>query len=121
MARHLLIVLALLAAYGVADARPPARETFAGNFNLNGTEPFWGAQIRRGRIHHHDDLHDFTVHATGPVVRRGRATWTSRSGAVRVVIWRARCDDGMSDHIYRYRAEVRIDGGALHGCADRAA
>ena len=119
-ALSLILILSLGLAAGAADARPPGRDAFAHPFSLFGTEPFWSTQIRGGRIRHHDDLHDLTVHARGPVVRGGRATWTSRSGALRVVIWRARCNDGMSDRIYRYQAEVHIDGGTLHGCADVA-
>jgi uncharacterized membrane protein len=122
MAR-LLIVIALLAAAGTAEARPRP-----GRYNLNGTEPFWGVQLRPGRMHLHDDLADFTVRARGPF-RRGRAlVWLSAPGnrPWRIELTPGRCDNGMSEHIYRYAARVWIDTHlgeghfALEGCADPA-
>jgi uncharacterized membrane protein len=121
MAR-LLLVLVIAALAAAAEARPPAR-----GYDLVGTEPFWGVQLRGGRMHLHDDLSDFTVRAVGPV-RRGRTlVWTSapHNRRWRIELTPGRCDDGMSEHIYRYAAVVWLDDhfgdphAGLRGCADR--
>jgi uncharacterized membrane protein len=112
-----LVVLAL--PLGAAEAQP-RRTAPTGDFNLYGTEPFWEAQVRRGRLSMRADGEGWTVRADGPRIRGGRSTWRSRSGAVSFVIWRGLCDDGMSERIYPYFAEIRWESGTVHqGCAYR--
>jgi uncharacterized membrane protein len=116
---RLLIVLGALALAGAAEAQP--RRLW--DYYLTGTEPFWGIQLGRGRMHLQDDLDNYTVRARGPV-RRGRTlVWTSAPGNQpwRIELTPARCDDGMSEHIYRYRARMYVGGQlAKDGCADPA-
>jgi uncharacterized membrane protein len=121
MAR-LLIVLALIAAAGSAEAQPSFRATYGRGFDAGGTEPFWSLWIRPGRIRYRTpDGEGYSVQANGPVPVAGGARWTSRSGAFTVTVTRRRCNDGMSDSWEPYTVELRwTDGGRARGCASRA-
>jgi len=121
MRATLIIALAVVAGAGSASAKTA---TFAGDFNLVGTEPFWDAAIRPRWVTVKDAAETLSLRGRnrGPVVRRGVATWTVVSGATRfrIVLRRARCDDGMSERIYPYEAKILFDaGGKMEGCAAR--
>ncbi|SFJ42559.1 membrane protein [Caulobacter sp. UNC279MFTsu5.1] len=101
-----------------APASAPPGPDFSGDFDLVGTEPFWGGKIRRDGL---------------SLTRAGQAEVASANTGVRVegdvgvwgvggLVLKLRpepCSDGMSDRRYGYRAEVTINGQVLRGCAAR--
>ncbi len=119
MLRFALAALLAALALTPAEARP-RRAILTGDFNLYGTEPFWSARIRQGRLSLRDDVNQWTVRTAGPRRDGTRTAWRSRSGAVTFVVWRERCNDGMSEAWVPFTAEIRWeDGGRLQGCAVR--
>lgn len=116
---------ALLAAAGLI-ATPalaqPRQSLFAPSETLHaaGTEPFWSAEIRGGRM----------VLKT-PADERGRATrvrrsegrgrvvftGTTRDGAFSLTVTGGRCSDGMSERTYPLTVRMKFPGYAMNGCA----
>ena len=91
-----------------------------------GNEPFWrvtfdGTQLMLERPEPPREL----VFDADPAIARGNLTTIlgrrSLGGMHHLTlgVLRESCRDGMSDSWYPYRAEVRADGIALHGCARR--
>jgi uncharacterized membrane protein len=99
-----------------APASAPPGPDFSGDFQLVGTEPFWGGRISADGLN---------------LSRAGQPDVTAANGGVRVegdvgvwgvggLVFRLHpepCSDGMSDRKYGYRAEVTINGEVLRGCA----
>ena len=112
------------------DAAPPADAPrvkgadYSGDFDALGTEPFWNVKIRAAdlALSRPDQAE---VRNANPGVRLDglQGVWDS-SGAVagqgRLVVRLTPgvCTDGMSDRIYRFAAEIWVDGTTLRGCAD---
>jgi uncharacterized membrane protein len=99
-----------------APVSAPPGPDFSGEFNLVGTEPFWGGKIRADGL---------------TLTRAGQSEVSATNAGVRVEgdvgVWGAGhlvfklqaepCTDGMSDRRYGYRAEATINGEVLRGCA----
>lgn len=106
------------AATAPADAPASARPgpDFSGDFNLVGTEPFWGGEIRPGGLSlTRPGQAEVRVGNPGVRVEGGAGVWDA---GVLVLRLRAEpCSDGMSDRRYRYRAEATLGGQTLRGCA----
>jgi uncharacterized membrane protein len=103
-----------------APASAPPGPDFSGDFQLVGTEPFWGGRIQPDGL---------------TLMRPGQPDVTAANAGVRIegdvgawgvggLVFRLEpepCSDGMSDRRYDYRAEVTINGQVLKGCASRPA
>uniref|UniRef100_B0T3Z1 Lipoprotein n=1 Tax=Caulobacter sp. (strain K31) TaxID=366602 RepID=B0T3Z1_CAUSK len=99
-----------------APASTPPGPDFSGDFNLIGTEPFWGGQIRAdGLTLSRAGQSDVSAANTGVQAQGDVGVW----GAGHLVFkLRAEpCTDGMSDRQYGYRAEATLNGEVLRGCA----
>jgi len=105
-------------------AAPPAAVTtapaspYGGDFKGVGTEPFWGFEIRGGKLKFSRmDATDVT--AVDPVitVADNIATWSWPG--VTISLTEGACSDGMSDKSYPYKAVVRLKNETLSGCAER--
>ena len=99
-----------------APASTPPGPDFSGDFQLVGTEPFWGGRIQRdGLTLSRAGQPDVSAANTGVRVEGDVGTW-----GVGGLVFRLHpepCSDGMSDRRYGYRAEVTINGQVLRGCA----
>jgi len=99
-----------------APASAPPGPDFSGDFQLVGTEPFWGGRIRAdGLTLSRAGQPDVTAANTGVHVEGDVGVW-----GVGGLVFKLRaepCSDGMSDRRYAYRAEVTISGQTLRGCA----
>lgn len=99
-----------------APASAPPGPDFSGDFQLVGTEPFWGGRIQSdGLTLSRAGQPDVTAANDGVRVEQGAGVW-----GVGGLVFKLRpepCSDGMSDRRYDYRAEVTINGQALRGCA----
>jgi uncharacterized membrane protein len=101
-----------------APASAPVGPDFSGDFDLVGTEPFWGVRVRPdGLVVSRPDRPDQRFANGGPVVAGEVATWTAQ--ALRIDLRPEACSDGMSDRVYGYAARVEIDGVAFRGCGAR--
>ncbi|MDP1630648.1 MAG: hypothetical protein Q8L66_04435 [Caulobacter sp.] len=106
-----------------ADAPPvdPAGE-YRADFLLIGTEPFWAVEISNGDLKLSRPDHEaVTAKAAVLVVRNSRAVWTAGTGKAGLIValTPGACSDGMSDRIYPYTAEVKVDGKVMKGCGAR--
>lgn len=126
LAAPLLFLAAACQGQAPATAPPapspaPVAPDLAGDFDARGTEPFWSLQVRPTQITlQRLDRPNLVVGNPGVVAGPDRVSWTSPNGpSLSIVIVRGDCSDGMSDLTYRYRAEIRIDGDRLEGCAFR--
>lgn len=99
-----------------APASAPPGPDFSGDFQLVGTEPFWGGRIQNdGLTLSRAGQPDVSADNTGVHVEDGAGVW-----GVGGLVFKLRpepCSDGMSDRRYDYRAEVTINGDVLKGCA----
>jgi uncharacterized membrane protein len=99
-----------------APASAPPGPDFSGDFQLVGTEPFWGGRIRGdGLTLSRAGQPDVSAANTGVRVEGDVGVW-----GVGGLVFKLRaepCSDGMSDRRYGYRAEVTIGGQTLKGCA----
>lgn len=91
---------------------------FSGDFELVGTEPFWGGGIRPDGLSL-TRAGEAEIRADNPGVKveDGAGVWNA--GALVLRLRAEPCSDGMSDRQYGYRAEVTLNGQALRGCAAR--
>lgn len=106
----------------VAPPPPAPAATFAGDLNLAGTEPFWSAQIRAGRITlTRAGQGDVAMPNPGPVITGSSAIWSgSGDGSpMMVVVEKGACNNGMSDAKYAYKASVKLGETVFKGCAAR--
>ena len=110
----------------LAETAPPpppvAAETFKGDINLAGTEPFWSAEIRAGRITlKRPDQGDMAMPNTGPVITGKSAIWNGGgdAGHMTVVVEKKACNNGMSDKTYPYTASVKVGETVMSGCGTR--
>ena len=99
-----------------APASAPLGPDFSGDFDLVGTEPFWGGKIRA------DGLTlsrpgEPEVSAANPGVRVDGDVGSWGSGHLVFKLTPEACSDGMSDRRYSHRAEVTFNGAVLKGCA----
>ena len=99
-----------------APASAPPGSDFSGDFDLVGTEPFWGGRIRADGL--------TLTRAGQPEVRAANAgvhlegevgSWGT--GHLVFKLQAEPCTDGMSDRRYGYRAEATLNGEVLRGCA----
>ena len=101
-----------------APASAPPGPDFSGDFQLVGTEPFWGGRIQAsGLTLSRAGQPDVTAANTGVRIEGDVGTW-----GVGGLVFRLKpepCSDGMSDRRYGYHAEVTINGQGLKGCAAR--
>jgi uncharacterized membrane protein len=99
-----------------APASAPPGPDFSGDFQLVGTEPFWGGRIQDdGLTLSRIGQPDVSAANTGVRVEGDVGVW-----GVGGLVFRLKpepCSDGMSDRRYDYRAEVTINGQVLKGCA----
>ncbi|WP_426010815.1 COG3650 family protein [Caulobacter sp. DWR2-3-1b2] len=103
-----------------APATAPPGPDFSGDFNLVGTEPFWGGKIRAdGLSLSRPDQSEVTAANTGVKVEDDVGAWGV--GHMVIKLTPEACSDGMSDRKYAYRAEATLNGEVLKGCADRPA
>jgi uncharacterized membrane protein len=99
-----------------APASAPPGPDFSGDFNLVGTEPFWGGRIRAdGLTLSRAGQPDVTAPNPGVKVEGQVASWSA--GALVFRLDPEPCSDGMSERQYGYRAEAAINGEVLKGCA----
>lgn len=107
-----------------ADAPAASGPDYSGDIDVLGTEPFWTVRIRSGGVALTRPDHPDVSNANPGVRLDGQqGVWDSngaREGEGRLVVRLTPgvCTDGMSDRVYRFRAEVWIDGETLAGCAD---
>jgi uncharacterized membrane protein len=101
-----------------APASSPPGPNFSGDFQLVGTEPFWGGRIQAdGLTLSRAGQPDVMAANTGVRVAGDVGAW-----GVGGLVFRLEpepCSDGMSDRRYDYRAEVTVNGQVLKGCAAR--
>jgi len=103
-----------------APASAPPGPDFSGEFNLVGTEPFWGGKIRPdGLVLSRAGQPDVTAANPGVQVSGDVGVWGT--GHLVFRLEPEPCSDGMSDRRYGYRAEATINGEVLKGCAARPA
>jgi len=99
-----------------APASAPPGPDFSGDFQLVGTEPFWGGRIQSdGLTLSRAGQPDVSAANAGVRVEGDVGVW-----GVGGLVFRLSpepCSDGMSDRRYDYRAEVTINGDVLKGCA----
>ena len=99
-----------------APASAPPGPDFSGDFNLVGTEPFWGGRIQDdGLTLTRAGQPDVRAPNPGVHVEGGAGVWSA--GALVIRLRSEPCTDGMSDRRYDYRAEATINGQTLSGCA----
>lgn len=99
-----------------APASAPPGPDFSGEFNLVGTEPFWGGRIRAdGLTLSRAGQPDVTVANPGVKVEGEVGSWSA--GVLAFRLDPEPCSDGMSERQYSYRAEATINGEVLKGCA----
>lgn len=99
-----------------APASAPPGPDFSGEFDLVGTEPFWGGKIRQdGLSLARAGQPDVSAGNPGVKVEDGAGVWNA--GALVLKLRAEPCSDGMSDRKYGYRAEVALNGQVLKGCA----
>ncbi len=93
------------------------------DFWCNGTEPFWGLRISEaegGFFFKDIGQEEGAFFAWAAPETDGATSWTYQSGALKVVISKSPCSDGMSDLEYSYTAEVTLGERELKGCAVRS-
>lgn len=136
----LSILLLALAACGEApmgsseDSAPPAdapasarAPDYAGDFDVVGTEPFWAVKIRAASVVlTRPDSPEVSNANPGVRIDGQQGVWDSSGvvedkGRLVVRVTPGVCTDGMSDRVYRFYAEVWIDGETLKGCAEHTA
>lgn len=99
-----------------APVSAPPGPDFSGDFDLVGTEPFWGGRIRAdGLTLSRPGEPD--VGAANPGVRVEGEVGVWGSGHLVFRLTPEACSDGMSDRQYSHRAEVTFNGAVLKGCA----
>jgi uncharacterized membrane protein len=130
-ARHALplAMAALLATSASADARARRSPALPGAdevLHFLGTEPFWGGEVRGGRM-----VLDWPENEKGVSIRvrrgvaRGRLTLTGAltvhphflpAGRFTMIVVRKNCGDGMSERTYPYDVTILARGTRLLGC-----
>jgi uncharacterized membrane protein len=99
-----------------AAAAAPADPAFAGDIDARGTEPFWGVQVRAGKLTlTRPDHPDVTAPHQGPRLEGDAAVFGV--DGLRLTLRKGDCSDGMSDNTYPLTAEVVVAGETLKGCA----
>ena len=99
-----------------APASTPPGPDFSGDFDLIGTEPFWGGKIRAaGLTLTRPDRPEVSAANTGVHVEREVGVWGAGHLVIRLTP--EACSDGMSDRRYGYRAQATLNGQVLKGCA----
>lgn len=102
-----------------ADAPAATGPDYAGDFDLVGTEPFWGVKIRETAITlSRPDRPEASQPNPGARVEGEQGVWRGERLSARLTA--GDCSDGMSDRVHEFFAEVTIDGETLKGCGDRA-
>lgn len=112
------------------DAPPPADAPavkgpdYSGDIDVLGAEPFWAVKIRAASVALSRPDHPEVSNANPGVRIDGQqGVWDSNGptegeGRLVVRLTPGVCTDGMSDRVYRFSAEIWVDGETLKGCAD---
>lgn len=99
-----------------APASAPPGSDFSGDFDLVGTEPFWGGRIRAdGLTLTRAGQPEVGAANTGVHLEGEVGSWGT--GHLVFKLQAEPCTDGMSDRRYGYRAEATLNGEVLRGCA----
>jgi uncharacterized membrane protein len=99
-----------------APASTPPGPDFSGDFDLVGTEPFWGGRIRGdGLSLSRPGQPDVGAANTGVHAEGDVGVWGTGHLVIRLT--QEACSDGMSDRRYSHHAEVTFNGEVLKGCA----
>ena len=108
-----------------ADAPAAAKgPDYSGDIDVLGTEPFWNVKIRADSLTLTRPDHVELRNANPGVRLDGeQGVWDSNGikedeGRLVVRLTPGVCSDGMSDRVYRFFAEIWVDGETLKGCAD---
>ena len=122
------LLLALLAACQTATApastTPDEAQAYAGvgaeeQLRFTGTEPFWGGEVRAGRMVYTspDNQKGETVDISR-VVGSGGIAFSGHlaAGAFVMTARLAGCSDGMSDRTYPFTVTIEFTGYTLRGC-----
>ena len=125
MVRHLLLSALLVAASAAFDPvmahaqGTPAIIGQSETLHITGTEPFWGGQVRAGRLTletpESEKGETFRVRRS---VRPRVITFngTMSRGPFEMVVTRKLCSDGMSDRDFPYEVTISMARDTLHGC-----
>ena len=98
-----------------AQTEVPATATWSSDFDLTGTEPFWGLQIRAaGLTLTRPDSPPLSAANPGPSSEGPTGVWTTSAFTVRLTP--GECSDGMSDRRYPFVATVTMADRELKGC-----
>lgn len=114
-----------------ADASEPEEpadetdDTFAGDIDARGTEPFWALEIRADRITLTRPDPEPPVSAPNPgrVETGSEAVWSTMAAGkpfIVTLVEEGDCSDGMSDLIYPYIAVVTLGDLTFRGCAAKS-
>lgn len=116
---------------GVSEEAPPPADApvvkgadYSGDIDVIGTEPFWGVKIRAATVSlSRPEVPEVSNANPGVRIDGQQGVWDSNGategqGRLVVRLTPGVCSDGMSDRVYRFRAEVWVDGETLNGCAD---
>jgi uncharacterized membrane protein len=129
MIKHLSVAALLVASMAFQTAGARTSRTLASNalvnigraeaLHITGTEPFWGGQVRAGRL-----TFETPDNAKGETFRVRRTVrprsvtfnGTMSQGAFEMVVIRKLCSDGMSDRDFPYEVTIIVARDTLHGC-----
>lgn len=101
-----------------ADEEPMDPQSWLGDFNVVGNEPFWALDIRPAELRLFRPETPTVVRANpGPRVNGKSATW--ETDGLSATLTEEACSDGMSDQDYPWSAVVTVGDETLKGCAMR--
>ena len=86
----------------------------------SGNEPFWQVEVgSKGLVLNRPDHEPLALPYLEEQLPEGRLSFSSEANGQRLDLWVApqRCVDGMSGAVNHLRAELRLDGQVLRGCA----
>ncbi len=100
------------------------------DFWCHGNEPFWSIQVSNyeGGIFYENisDGSAWLCPWIRPVESKSKDTWTynvpeamGKNQAFSLTIRKGKCDDGMSETVYEYSADLKMGGNVFHGVAKR--
>lgn len=102
------------------DERPYAGIVESETIKLNGTEPFWGGEIKGGFFNYTTPEHMSGQRiAVERFAGRGGLSFSGELDglAVDVMITPGECSDGMSYYVYPFTATLQVGDEQRNGCA----